>query len=188
MSREANRSRVRALGVTGRYAHHLLNTLAGHLASGEVCWLELCCNLLDSGPELLSCGYSWIESAGSTVTREEELVKAGGGWKGIGSCATRAFAFFFLLKKLNVFFVCVYMCGCAHATLCMWRSKDLLWELVLPIHCGTSRDRTQAIRFGHYPQSLLTIYPGPYFPSDDAVFPFSNRFYLSISFFFLISY
>lgn len=156
MSREANTSRVRALGVTGRYAHHLLNTLAGHLALGEVCWLELCCNLLDSGPELLSCGYSWIEGAGSTVTREEEPVKAGGGWKGIGSCATRAFAFF--KKKLNVFFF-VYMCGCAHATLCMWRTKDILWELVLPIHCGASRDRTQAIRFGHYPQAFSPFTP-----------------------------
>lgn len=90
----------------------LLSTSAWRLSlADDVCWLVLCCNLLDSGPELLFCDWSWTEGAGSTVTLEEGPVRAGGGWKGVGSCATIGFAFFFLIKF--ILFVCyVWVCTC----------------------------------------------------------------------------
>lgn len=79
------------------------------------------------------------------------------------------------------------MCGCAHATLCMWRTKDILWELVLPIHCGTSRDRTQAIRFGHYPQAFspFTSVPVLIFQVMMPSFPSVIAFIFQYRFFFI---
>lgn len=47
---------------------------------GHVCW-RTCCAVIsqNSGPELLSCDGIPAEGTGSTVTLEEEPVKAGGG-------------------------------------------------------------------------------------------------------------
>lgn len=58
---------------------------------GRVCWLMCCAVLLSLRTRvldcLLSCDWSPAERARSAVTLVEEPVKAGGGWKGIDSCA-----------------------------------------------------------------------------------------------------
>lgn len=98
------------------------------------------------------------------MTLEEEPVRAGGGWKGVGSCATVGFAFFFLIKF--ILFVC--MCECAHASLYIWRSEDNLSRLVLSFHCGDARDQSQVARLGHCPPNHHSIRPVTIL-SDDAL-------------------
>lgn len=112
------------------------------------------------------------------MTREEEPVKAGGGWKGIGSCATRAFAF---KKKLNVIFLCICVgvhtlpcvCGGQRTTCGNWFSPSIVG---LP---GTEL-RSLGLTITH--KAFSPFSPRLHFASDDALFPFSNHFYLSISF------
>lgn len=93
----------------------------------------------------------------------------------------------FFKKKLNICFFCVYVWVCTRYLVHV-EDKGHPVGIGSPIHCGTSRDRTQAIRFGHYPQAFspFTSVPVlifqvmmPSFPSVIA-FIFQYRFFYQL--------